>query len=271
VEQVIRASSSEPAPKISINPQNQVTEAQVETARQQIDNPERLHSLYMVAMKSAASAVPAQQVELGTAAPALPPALPTQIVSFPPPKPFEPPQHAHAQQQIPVIYSRQIQGMQGSHSPPLGHTAHIKATPSVMTMSDTLQALTHNQEITLEMLQAHFHLPLVEAARAFNICITRLKKICRNHGIKRWPCRQVQCALKAEKCSVEELNAMAMPQRAYFNMTLLPSKPRALYISAVERLEAAGELAMASLLKRQASHVAGVQAAALQILPVCRI
>jgi hypothetical protein len=46
-------------------------------------------------------------------------------------------------------------------------------------------------EIPLEMLQAHFHLPIVEASRAFDICTTRLKKNCRIHGIKRWPHRQV--------------------------------------------------------------------------------
>jgi hypothetical protein len=46
-------------------------------------------------------------------------------------------------------------------------------------------------EITLEMLQASFHLPIVDASRAFDVCTTRLKKVCRQHGIKRWPHRQV--------------------------------------------------------------------------------
>jgi hypothetical protein len=101
-----------------------------------------------------------------------------------------------------------------------------------------------DKDVTLEMLQAHFHLSLTDASRVFHICITRLKKICRRHGIKRWPCRQIQCALKLEKRTAEELNNLTISQRAQFNMALLPSIARGLYASAVQRLEAMGEYVM---------------------------
>jgi hypothetical protein len=114
-------------------------------------------------------------------------------------------------------------------------------------MSDTLQALTLNQKPTdrlrftsgryaqcvsptLEMIQAHFHLPIVEAARALDMGKTGLKKACRNHGIKRWPCQQVRCALlELEKFSVEELNAITAPisQRAHFNTAVVAAAAQA--------------------------------------------
>lgn len=50
--------------------------------------------------------------------------------------------------------------------------------------------------LTLEDLQAHFHMPLAEVARKFGHCMTFMKKICRSHGIKRWPHRRVKCLQK---------------------------------------------------------------------------
>ena len=64
------------------------------------------------------------------------------------------------------------------------------------------------REITLEMLQASFHLPIIDASRAFEVCTTRLKKVCRQHGIKRWPHRQVivgVCVPPLVPCSTPSL------------------------------------------------------------------
>jgi hypothetical protein len=82
------------------------------------------------------------------------------------------------------------------------------------------------------MLQAHFHLTIVDASRAFDVCTTRLKKVCRQYGIKRWPHRQIQCSLKSGRHTMDDINRMGIAERAKFNMALLPSKPRALYIGA---------------------------------------
>ena len=45
--------------------------------------------------------------------------------------------------------------------------------------------------ITKHVIQTHFHMPIVEAAKRMGICQTSLKRLCRLHGIRRWPYRQV--------------------------------------------------------------------------------
>merc|ERR1712230_145402 len=47
------------------------------------------------------------------------------------------------------------------------------------------------ERVTLAILQDHFHLPMVEAAKKFDVCLTFFKRICRSHGIKRWPYRKL--------------------------------------------------------------------------------
>ncbi|CAI5499905.1 unnamed protein product [Closterium sp. Naga37s-1] len=46
--------------------------------------------------------------------------------------------------------------------------------------------------IQLPDLAKHFHLPINEAARELGICPTVLKKICRRHGMRRWPHRKIR-------------------------------------------------------------------------------
>jgi len=47
------------------------------------------------------------------------------------------------------------------------------------------------KEIGIEELKDHFDKPMNVAAQKFDICVTALKKICRRHGIARWPHRKV--------------------------------------------------------------------------------
>jgi len=44
---------------------------------------------------------------------------------------------------------------------------------------------------TIAEIKQTFHLPLEQAAQTFNICVSKLKKLCREHGITRWPYRKV--------------------------------------------------------------------------------
>lgn len=50
--------------------------------------------------------------------------------------------------------------------------------------------------IPLEDLQLHFHLPMAEVAKRFGVCTTFFKKVCRTHGIKRWPFRKLKSLQK---------------------------------------------------------------------------
>ena len=45
--------------------------------------------------------------------------------------------------------------------------------------------------ITLQALQEHFNLPMNHVAKKFGVCLTYFKKVCRSHGVMRWPYRQV--------------------------------------------------------------------------------
>jgi hypothetical protein len=46
-------------------------------------------------------------------------------------------------------------------------------------------------------LAQYFHYPINEAAKLLDICPTVLKKICRKHGLRRWPHRKVSVHSKA--------------------------------------------------------------------------
>jgi len=48
------------------------------------------------------------------------------------------------------------------------------------------------RHITREELASYFHLPMKEATKKLAICPTVLKKICRMHGISRWPHRKLR-------------------------------------------------------------------------------
>lgn len=47
-------------------------------------------------------------------------------------------------------------------------------------------------ELTMEELSDYFHLPEKQVAAKMGMCLTSLKKICRSHGITRWPFRKLK-------------------------------------------------------------------------------
>lgn len=51
--------------------------------------------------------------------------------------------------------------------------------------------------VELDDLRKCFNMPIAAVARKFGICATLLKKICRRHGIQRWPHRQIRSLQKS--------------------------------------------------------------------------
>lgn len=52
--------------------------------------------------------------------------------------------------------------------------------------------MTKKSHITKEALEKQFHLPLAQAAKQFGVCVTFMKRICREQGILRWPYRKLR-------------------------------------------------------------------------------
>jgi len=53
-----------------------------------------------------------------------------------------------------------------------------------------------SQEITLQQVSQYFDIPLAEAATLLNVSSSKMKIVCRQLGITRWPYRKVNLFIK---------------------------------------------------------------------------
>jgi len=52
--------------------------------------------------------------------------------------------------------------------------------------------MPNQRTITLEELEQYFNVPEKQVAKNLGVCLTSLKKLCRHHGIHRWPYRKLK-------------------------------------------------------------------------------
>ncbi|POM80932.1 Hypothetical protein PHPALM_1168 [Phytophthora palmivora] len=69
--------------------------------------------------------------------------------------------------------------------------------------------------VQLEDLRQCFNMPIAAVARKFGICATLLKKICRRHGIQRWPHRQIRSLQKSIDMLRESLSVAKGTNKEY--------------------------------------------------------
>ncbi|KAI9914975.1 hypothetical protein PsorP6_006979 [Peronosclerospora sorghi] len=78
--------------------------------------------------------------------------------------------------------------------------------------------------ITLDMLRPYFEVPLAKVAASLGICVTLLKKICRRHGIARWPHRQITGLRKSVASMEHAIRYFDGPRRDVYAQQLVKQK-----------------------------------------------
>lgn len=80
---------------------------------------------------------------------------------------------------------------------PIASSAYASAGASAPTHSPSERSKRYGPVVQLDDLRRCFNMPIAAVARKFGICATLLKKICRRHGIQRWPHRQIRSLEKS--------------------------------------------------------------------------
>ena len=81
----------------------------------------------------------------------------------------------------------------------------VEDRPLLMqTFKERRKRPTKREKITRDTLMSWYHVPLEEAAKGMDVCVTYLKNLCRAHGIGKWPYRQLSKAKIASTGETED-------------------------------------------------------------------
>ncbi|EGZ13680.1 hypothetical protein PHYSODRAFT_511151, partial [Phytophthora sojae] len=93
--------------------------------------------------------------------------------------------------------------------------ASAAASPSPRSVTPRGGNKRYGPVVQLEDLRECFNMPIAAVARKFGICATLLKKICRRHGIQRWPHRQIRSLQKSIDMLRESLSVAKGSNKEY--------------------------------------------------------
>ncbi|KAI9918170.1 hypothetical protein PsorP6_012767 [Peronosclerospora sorghi] len=98
---------------------------------------------------------------------------------------------------------------------PLGPPVPTSPQERAMTVTPRGGSKRFSPVVKLEDLRECFNMPIAAVARKFGICATLLKKICRRHGIQRWPHRQIRSLQKSIDMLRESLGVAKGTNKEY--------------------------------------------------------
>lgn len=68
----------------------------------------------------------------------------------------------------------------------------------------------------MKELIKHFHRPLSDVAKDFDVCMTFMKKVCRGHGIVRWPYRKIRSLRERMSGAEDSIEAVECLRAIYY-------------------------------------------------------